>query len=73
MYSNICSNRIDFANGVMKYKLHQIGEQHLRYNLNKCENRGTFDIMNDISENVTLVQLMYTLGNVNHDIGVVGY
>ena len=28
--------------------------------------------MEDISENVTLVQLIYSLGNVNHAISVVG-
>ena len=33
----------------------------------------SYDIMTDISEHVTLVQLMDSLGNVNHDISVVGY
>ena len=28
--------------------------------------------MEDISENVNLVQFMHSLGNVNHDISVVG-
>ena len=32
-----------------------------------------FDILNDISENFTLVQLMFTLINVNHAISIVGY
>ena len=32
-----------------------------------------FDIRNDISEYVTLVQLMDSLENVNHAISVVGY
>ena len=31
----------------------------------------TFDILNDISKNVTLVKLMETLGNVNHAISIV--
>ena len=31
-----------------------------------------FDIRNDISENVTLVQLMEPLVNVNHAISIVG-
>ena len=31
-----------------------------------------YKILEDISENVTLVQLMGSLGNVNHDISVVG-
>ena len=34
---------------------------------------GSYDIMKDISEHVTLVQLMDSLGNVNHDISVVGF
>ena len=34
---------------------------------------GYYDIMTDISENVTLVQLMDYLGNGNYDISVVGY
>ena len=35
--------------------------------------KGYFNILNYISEHVTLVQLMYSLGNVNHTISVVGY
>ena len=44
----------------MKDKLRQIGEKHLRYNLNNCKKKGVFDILNDISKNVTLVQFMDT-------------
>ena len=33
----------------------------------------SYDILEDISEHVTLVQLMDYLGNVNHSISVVGY
>ena len=33
--------------------------------------KGDFDIINDISENVTLVHLMDTLVNVNHAISTV--
>ena len=32
-----------------------------------------FDILNDISEDVTLVQLMDSIENVNHAISVVSY
>ena len=35
--------------------------------------KGSYDIMTDISEHVTLVQLIYSLGSVNHVISVVGY
>ena len=49
------------------------GEQNLRYNLKIWKKNDAFDILNDISENVTLVQLMDSLGNVNHAISIVGY
>ena len=57
----------------MKGKLRHKGQYHLRYKLNKWKNKGTFDILNEISENVTLVQLMVTIGNLNHVISIVGY
>ena len=57
----------------MKGKLRQIGEQHLRYNLKKFKNKGNFDILNDISRNVTLVQLMEKQGNLNRAISIVLY
>ena len=34
---------------------------------------GSYDIMTDIIENVTLVQFMDYLGNVNHAMSVLGY
>ena len=37
------------------------------------ENKADFNILNDTSENVILVQLMDALGNVNHAISIVGY
>ena len=39
----------------------------------KYKNKGSYDIMTDISEHVTLVLLMDSLVNVNHAISVVGY
>ena len=42
------------------------------YSLVKYKQKVSYDILKDISENVTLVQLMDTLGNVNHSIIVVG-
>ena len=38
----------------------------------KYKKKGLYKILEDISENVTLVQLMDSLGNVNHAISVVG-
>ena len=45
----------------------------MHYSLVKYEKKGSYDILTGISENVTLVQLMDSLGNVNHSISVVGY
>ena len=33
----------------------------------------SFDIIHDISENVTLVQLMDAVGDANHAVSIVGY
>ena len=49
-----------------------IGEQHLRYNIKKYKNKVAFDILNDISEYFTLVQLMDNLVNLNRAISIVG-
>ena len=43
------------------------------YSPSKYKNMGFYYILIDISENVTLVQLMDYLGNLNHDISVFGY
>ena len=55
----------------MKNKMRRKGEQHLIYNMKICKKKGDFDILNEISENVTLVQLMDTLVNVYHAISIV--
>ena len=48
-------------------------EQTLQYNLKIWKKNNDFDILNNISEDVTLVQLMDSLGNVNHAISIVGH
>ena len=48
------------------------GEQHLCYKLEQWQKTGTFDILDNISEYITLVQLINSLGNVNHSVSVVG-
>ena len=37
------------------------------------EENDAFDILNEIGENVTLVQLMESLVNVNRDISIIGH
>ena len=70
---NILRNRIYFANSILKNELRHKGEHYIIYNMNKWKSKGEFDILNDISDNITLVQLMDTLGNVNHTISIIGY
>ena len=47
-------------------------EQNIRYNLTIWKKNYAFDILNDISEDVTLVQLMDSLVNEDHAISIVG-
>ena len=44
--------RIDFSNNIMK-KIGHKGEQSLRYNLNIWNEKGDFDILNEISKDDT--------------------
>ena len=48
------------------------GEARVYYKLMKYKKMGEYKILEDISANVTLAQLMDSLGNVNHAISVVG-
>ena len=57
----------------MKNRIIIKGEQNLRYNLEIWKLNDAFDILNDISENVTLVHLMDSLGNVNRASSIVGH
>ena len=49
------------------------GEHLLIYNLKVWHKNDAFDILRNISEYVTSVQLMDSLGNANHAISIVGY
>ena len=48
------------------------GEARVHYKLMKYKKMGDYKNLEDISANVTLVQLMDSLGSVNHAISVVG-
>ena len=48
------------------------GETRVHYKLMKYKKMSEYKLLEDISANVTLVQLMDLLGNVNHSIIVVG-
>ena len=51
-------------------QIYKFGQQR-QYKLKQLKN-VTFDIIHDISENITLVQFLDTIGNVNHDVSVSG-
>ena len=69
---NEVGNRIYFANDILKNKKRNVGEARVHYNLIKYKKMREYKILENISENFTLVQLMYSLGNLNHAISVVG-
>ena len=66
-------NLIDFASNILKNEKIIKGEPKVHYSLMKYKNKGSYDILPYISKNVTLIQLMDYLGNVNHSNSVVGY
>ena len=66
-------NHIDFANAILKKWKQMKGEPNVHYSLVKYKKKAYYEIPKDISEHVTLVQLMYYLWNVNRAISVVGY
>ena len=65
-------NHIDFANEIMLKGKRNEGEARVHYKLIKYKKMGDYNILEDISADVTLVQLIDSLGNVNHAISVVG-
>ena len=66
-------NCIDFANAILKNENKIKGKPRVYHILVKYKHTGSYDVLKDISENVTLVQLMDSLVNINHAISVVGY
>ena len=65
-------NHIDFANAMLKTEKHK-GKPKVYYNLGKYKNMGSYDVMTDITEHVTLLQLLYSLVNINNSTNVFGY
>ena len=53
-------------------KARKMDGQRLRCKMEKWNKAGNFDILNNTTENVTLVQLMDPFVNVNHAVSVVG-
>ena len=65
-------NRIDFANEIMLNHKRNKGEARVHYKQIKYKKMGDSKILEDISANVTLFQLIDSIVNVNHAISVVG-
>ena len=65
-------NYIDFANAILINEKKLKREPRVNYSLRKYKKKVSYDIMKDISEHVTLVQMLDYLVNVNPDISVVG-
>ena len=65
-------NRIYFANEIILNRKRNKGEAKVHYKLIKYKKIGDYKILEDISANFTLFQLMDSIGNVNHAISVVG-
>ena len=65
-------NCIDFENDIILYDKRNKGEARVHYKLIKYKKMGDYKILEDISANFTLVQLMDSIGNVNHASSVVG-
>ena len=66
-------NPIYFANAILKNENELGSKPRVYYSLRKYKRMGYFAILTDISEHVTLFQLMDSLVNVNYSISVVGY
>ena len=49
------------------------GAQRLKRSFMIRKNNVAFDILNDNSQYVTLVQMKVSTGNLNHDVSAVGY
>ena len=54
-----------------KTKTKNKGETKVHYSLIKYKKKGPYKILEDISENVTLVQLLYSYRNLNYALSVV--
>ena len=73
MHTDKFRNISHFVNDTMKNRMHTEGEQKLRYNMKVWHKNDAFDILKNIIEYVTLVQLMESLGNVNNATSILGY
>ena len=63
---------INFATVIMFHQEKNIGEQCLRFNIILWKNQGSFHAFNDISDHLTLLQLMDSIGIINNAVSIFG-
>ena len=73
LHTEIFNSGIHFADYIIKNRRKIKGEQNLKYNLKIWKKNDAFDILDEISEDVVLVQIIGSLGNLNRAISVVEY
>ena len=56
----------------MENREHKKGDQCLRYTFEHWKRSKKFEIINDISEYINLVQLLDTVGNFIHSVSISG-
>ena len=66
------TGRIKFANKIFFEKEGNKGDQHLHFKLGQWKKIGIFYILNNISDHVTLLQLMEPVGNMNDAVSAFG-
>ena len=66
------SDRIRFANAIILDQVKNKGEQHLCYMINQCKIKVIFDIIINISDHVTLIQMMDKVVDVNCEVIITG-
>ena len=66
-------NCIDVASAILKNERKIKGEPKVHCSLVKYKNKESYEILTDMSENVTLAQFMDSLVNLNRAIIVVGH
>ena len=64
------SGEVKFANNIMIDKEQDKVDHNLHMNIKRWKVKGRFDILNDNIKNITLVQLVDKVGNVNHSVSI---
>ena len=61
---------IRFSNTIILEQARKKCEQNFHYRIKKWKKEGSFEVLNYIRKNVTLVTLMEILGNADHSVSI---